>query len=132
MTFNELNPLKNRIDDESIAKFLSDHDYNYIDRQRQKGGPEYLIIDNFADYFKLDQSDLVAAKTDAQAISVEACKEFSSARCDVALWLKTLGAPGDSHLPSANRIGATMADFRLKLNEKSQGKFGDKSLRVDT
>ena len=32
MTLNELNPLQNRIDDESIAKLLSDHDYNYIDR----------------------------------------------------------------------------------------------------
>ena len=31
-TFNELNPIQNYIDDESIAKFLSDHDYNYIDR----------------------------------------------------------------------------------------------------
>ena len=30
--FNELNPLQNRIDDKSIAKFLSDHDYNYIDK----------------------------------------------------------------------------------------------------
>ena len=32
MTINELNPLQNRIDDKSIAKLLSDHDYNYIDR----------------------------------------------------------------------------------------------------
>ena len=28
MTFNELNPLQNSINDESITKFLSDHDYN--------------------------------------------------------------------------------------------------------
>ena len=32
MTFNELNPLQNRIDEKSIAKLLSDHDYDYIDR----------------------------------------------------------------------------------------------------
>ena len=32
LTLNELNPLQNRIDDKSIAKLLSDHDYGYIDR----------------------------------------------------------------------------------------------------
>ena len=31
-TVNELNPKQNCIDEESIAKLLSDHDYNYIDR----------------------------------------------------------------------------------------------------
>ena len=30
--FNELDPIKNLLDDESIASFLSDHDYNYLDR----------------------------------------------------------------------------------------------------
>ena len=76
----------------------------------------------------------MGARNDAEAASLRACKEFSeaSARCDVALWLKALGAPGDFHLPSVDKIGATMADFRLKLNEKSQGEFGDKSMRVDT
>ena len=76
----------------------------------------------------------MGARNDAEAASLEACKEFSkaSARCDVALWLKTLGAPGDLHLPSVEKIDAVMADFRLKLNEKSQGEFGDKSMRVDT
>ena len=74
----------------------------------------------------------MGAQNDVEDVSVKACKEFSSARCDLALQLKALGAPGDSHLPSVDKIGATMADFRLKLNEKSQGKFGDKSMRVDT
>ena len=76
----------------------------------------------------------MGARNDAEAVSVGACKEFSeaSARCDVALWLKPFGAPGDLHLPSVDKIGAKMADFRLKLNEISQGKFGDKSMRVDT
>ena len=71
----------------------------------------------------------MGARNDAEAVSVGACKEFSRARCDVSLWLMTLG---DSHLPSVDKIGATMVDFRLKLNERSQGKFGDKSMRVDT
>ena len=31
-TFNELDPIKNRLDDDSISSFLSDQDYNYLDR----------------------------------------------------------------------------------------------------
>ena len=62
---NELDPVKNQINNDNLAKFLSDHDYNYLERQRQKG-PEYLIIDNFAEYFQLEKSDLVLARMEAE------------------------------------------------------------------
>ena len=33
-------------------------------------GPEFLIIDNFAEYFELDLSDLINARNEAEEILV--------------------------------------------------------------
>ena len=74
------------------------------------------------------------ARNNAETFLEGACKEFSaaSARCDAVLFLKALGNPVDTYFPFVNKIGMAISDFRAKLNEKSQGKLGNKSLRVDT
>ena len=109
---------------------MSDHDYNYLERQRQKG-PEYLIIDNFAEYFQLEKSNLVSARTEAEEILENVSKLVARDKSDGVLFLKALDESDDSALPNINKIGKSMAAFRPKLNEISQAEFGNKKLRVD-
>ena len=49
-TIDELDPAENRIDEDILAKFLSDFDHTFSDRSRPKG-PDYLIIDNLVEIF---------------------------------------------------------------------------------
>ena len=43
-----------------------------MDRKRPKG-PDYLIIDNFADFFLIDKADLIDAKREAEGMSDFSC-----------------------------------------------------------
>ena len=43
-----------------------------MDRSRPKG-PDYLIIDNLADYFKLDVADLMNARKEAVELTDLSC-----------------------------------------------------------
>ena len=54
---NEIDSTQWNVNDDNLAKFLSDFDITYMDRSRPKG-PDYLIMDNFLDFFNLEQSDL--------------------------------------------------------------------------
>ena len=84
-----------------------------------------MIIDNYAEYFELEESDLVKARNDAEGVFGEAFENqkadnsAASARSDSVLWIKDLNRPEDSALPNINKIGISMSAFRLKLNEKS-------------
>ena len=42
-----------RLDESNLTKFLNYFDFTYMDKSRPKG-PDYLIIDNFLDYFDID------------------------------------------------------------------------------
>ena len=61
-TIDELDPSRNRIDKDELAKFLSDVDHTYMDRARPNG-PDYFIIDDFAYLTGLGNSGLLAAKS---------------------------------------------------------------------
>ena len=69
---NALDPARNKIGKENLKKFLSKFDYTYMDRSRPKG-PDYLIIDNLADYFKLDVADLMNARKEAVELTDLSC-----------------------------------------------------------
>ena len=58
---DKLEPGKRKIDNENLTKFLNYFDHTYMDRSKPKG-PDYLIIDNFVDYFGIDYTDLIRAK----------------------------------------------------------------------
>ena len=61
-----LDPTKNKIDNDDIAKFVSDFDYTFMDKSRPNR-PDYIIIDNFLDQFpNLEKSDLINARTAAE------------------------------------------------------------------
>ena len=66
-TVNELDPFQNQLTIEDLTKFLSDFDHTYMDRTRPKG-PDFLIIDNFAEIFRLDKTDLMSARREAEDI----------------------------------------------------------------
>ena len=103
-----------------------------MDRARPKG-PDYLIIDNFVEIFGIDKADLIDAKSVAEEIKEGTCNNsFAAAydRCDFLVWLKNLDIHVDG-LTAFTKIAFSMTAFRLNLNEKSQDKLGDKTLRID-
>ena len=65
---DKLEPEKRKIDIENLTKFLKHFDHTYMKRNGPKG-PDYLIIDNFVDYFGLDEAELKGAKHEAKAIA---------------------------------------------------------------
>ena len=55
-----------------------------MDRTRLKG-PDYLIIDNFAELFGLVKADLIDARSEAEDLKEVACNNLVAeayARCD--------------------------------------------------
>ena len=83
-TINELDLIGNQFDKEEVKKFLSDFDYTYMNRTRPKG-PDFLIIDNFAEAFGLEKEDLIGARSEAEDIKEVACNNLVTeayARCD--------------------------------------------------
>ena len=60
-TIDNLDPINEKLDESNLTKFLNYFDYTYMDRSKPKG-PDYLIIDNFVDYFGIDYTDLIRAK----------------------------------------------------------------------
>ena len=58
---DEIDPEKRWVGDKELTKFLNKFDHTYMDRSKPKG-PDYLIIDNFIDYFGIDYTDLIRAK----------------------------------------------------------------------
>ena len=83
-TVNELDPIKNNLDMEELTKFLGDFDHTYMDRTRPKG-PDYLIIDNFAEAFGLEKADLMGARSEAEDLKEVVCNNLVAeayARCD--------------------------------------------------
>ena len=76
---------------------MSDFDHTYMDRARPKG-LDYLIIDNFAQAFGLDETDLINARGEAEDIKKVICNNPTAeeyARCDYLVWLKNLESNGD-------------------------------------
>ena len=83
-TVDELDPIKNHLDTEEVTKFLSEFDRTYMDRTKPKG-PDFLIIDDFAETFGLEKADLRGARSEAEAIKEVACNNLVAeayARCD--------------------------------------------------
>ena len=81
---NELDPIKNNFDIKEVKRFLSDFDHTYMDRTRPKG-PDYLIIDNFAEAFGLENADLLGARSEAEDLKEVVCNYLVAeayARCD--------------------------------------------------
>ena len=77
---------------------MSEFDDTFTDRSRSKG-PDYLIIDNFANFFKLDKADLINARKEAEEMTDGLCnqaKEHSNySRCDNLIWLNDLSTAQD-------------------------------------
>ena len=83
-TINELDPQNNNLDLEEVTKFLGDFDHTYMDRTKPKG-PDFLIIDDFAETFGLKKADLRGARSEAEDIKEVACNNLVAeayARCD--------------------------------------------------
>ena len=90
-TIDELDPENNYIDTDNFAKFLSDDfDHTFMDRSRSKG-PDYFVIDNFAQTFNdLEKADLINARSEALTHTSYGCDEeedLELARCDNLTWI---------------------------------------------
>ena len=125
---NDLDPANNRIVEGNLRRFLE----REIDETNR--GPDYLVIDNFADQFELDISDLNAAKAEAENVTVLGCNSEGStsrgARCDAVTWMAGLGGDGDDN-PSLRKIYNSVDRFIPTLNGVSSSDGGENSLRID-
>ena len=72
---NDLMPSKNKLDQKNLAKFLEFFDTTFID-PREKG-PDYLVIDNFAEYFNIDESEMLGAKSEAEHLTQAGCESVN-------------------------------------------------------
>ena len=131
-TINSLDPATEKIDNSNLTKFLEYFDDTFMENRPR--GPDYLVIDNFADYFGLESADLKSARGEAETLTGVGCEADGAgqagARCDALMWLQGLGSDGDDN-PALRKIYKAMEDFRPKLNALSQEGFGDRGLRVD-
>ena len=94
-----------------------------MDRTKPKG-PDFLIIDNFAETFELEKTDLMNARREAEDIKKSACKNQIAgayARCDYLVWLNNFDSQGDN-LPAFRKIYQQMKALKPILNEISQDK----------
>ena len=61
-------------------------------------GPDYLVIDNFAEFFQLSKADLLGARSEVESITNAGCTADRSskegARCDALMWLQGLAGQG--------------------------------------
>ena len=64
---NDLLPGRNALDQKNLSKFLEFFDTTFID-PREKG-PDYLVFDNFAEYFNIDETELQGAKSEAEQLT---------------------------------------------------------------
>ena len=64
---NDLSPGSKKLDQDTLAKFLEFFDTTLLD-PREKG-PDYLVIDNFAEYFNIEETELQGAKTEAEQLT---------------------------------------------------------------
>ena len=102
---------------EEVSKFLSDYDRTYMDRTKPKG-PDFLIIDNFAETFGIEKADLLGARSEAEDIKEAACNNLVAkayARCDYLVKLENWESQRH-FLPSFNKIAQAMTSFRPMLN----------------
>ena len=102
-TIDKLDPSENLIDDTNLAKFLSEFDYTLMDRmdKSRPKGPDYLIIDNFEDFFGDKNIDLYKARKEAKEITDHECSHWEAApysRCDNLIWYKNYDTHGDQAL----------------------------------
>ena len=72
MTIDELDPVKNKLENKQIQKFLSYFDETFIYEKKPKG-PDYLIIDNFADILGFETNDLVVARSESENAAKLVC-----------------------------------------------------------
>ena len=101
---------------------------------RHDDGSDYIVIDNFAEYFKLDKADLKAAKLEAENVTALGCNAEGStqrgARCDALTWMAGLGEAGEDN-PHLRKIYNSVEQLRPVMNGISGSDAGDNTLRVD-
>ena len=64
---NDLLPGRHKLDQKNLSHFLEFFDTTFID-PREKG-PDYLVFDNFAEYFNIDETELQGAKSEAEQLT---------------------------------------------------------------
>ena len=94
---NDLMPTREKLDEKTLTKFLEFFDTTFISGREK--GPDYVVIDNFLEYFNLEEEDLQGAKSEAEQLTKAGCEsvneyENQGARCDTLMWLEGLKNEG--------------------------------------
>ena len=101
-----LNPTKRALNEDKLAKFMTTNKDVWSPDQ----SPDYLVIDNFVDYFSdtLTKDDLVQGRNEAAELtsSSRLCAKSKTkyeSRCDAIVWLDDLMKNNTSSEDSSNK-----------------------------
>ena len=84
---NQLDAKMFNISDKKLTEFLAHYEDSILNVKQK--GKNYMIMDNFMEYFGLTKEELLGARRESQTLAGEAA--FAGAkRNDVMMWLKGL------------------------------------------
>ena len=69
---NDLSPGRESLDEKTLTKFLEHFDTTFMSGREK--GYDYLVIDNFAEYFDIEEAELQGAKSEAEALTKAGCE----------------------------------------------------------
>ena len=98
---NFIDPESHSINRETLANFLDFHEDSNLNMHEK--GPDYLVIDNFLEYFGLDKEGLLGARNEGQTLSDAVLARSQYARQDMITWLKGMDDSGED-IPELRKI----------------------------
>ena len=98
------------LDKEKLAKFLEHKEESFFNLNKDEG-PDYIVIDDFLEQFKLTKEDLSYAHLESEWLANEVMRPHLNSRQDFMMWLK--GMENEDFLVNLSRIGKSMTEFRF-------------------
>ena len=112
----DLDPENHSINKDKLEKFVEYYEDSILNLNEKH--PDYLIIDNFLEYFGLSKEAIQGSAEEGQILKAKTMRPHLQNRQDLMLWFKDL-AEQDQGLPSLKTIAQPMAGFRSQLNDLS-------------
>lgn len=123
---DDLNPTKRALNEDKLAKFMTTNKDVWSSDQ----SPDYLVIDNFVDFFGKDgdtltQNDLLESRKEADELtsSSRLCAKSKTkyeSRCDALVWLTDLMKNNTSNpdftYKSLRKLGQVFENLKETLN----------------
>ena len=84
------------VKDQPVIVIVQIDQQKMIDTQKRIQLPDYLVIDNFTEYFRIEEEELLGARNESEKLTKAGCEaaneaanedERKGSRCDTLMWL---------------------------------------------